>query len=393
MVEDFWETHIGAVIGSATYEMSLRHMVNDGLLTVFFLVVGLEIKRELTVGKLADVKAAALPVAGALGGMVVPAIFYLAIIPSGDWSGGWGITMATDTTFAIALIVAMGKRVPIELRIFLTAAAIVDDIGAILVVAIFYSEAISLAYLTAALALVLILYALNRARVYTVAPYLFLGFVLWILVLGSGLHPTLAGVLLALFIPTRPPANLDILMTQAKTLITAETEREGEVLTHGPSLPTLRVLDNIHDRLESPADRVLRVAALRASYVILPLFALANAGVPLSTSVLEGHEPLMLAIGAGLVLGKPIGIALAAAIAVWLGLAVKPTAYSWTQLVGAGTLAGIGFTMSVFIAGQAFSAQSDTEAATIGILIASSLAALLGFLVLRSAPPRSIDEE
>lgn len=392
-IEAFWETHIGAVIGGATYEMSLRHVVNDGLLTIFFLVVGLEIKRELTVGKLANVKAAALPVAGALGGMVVPVIFYLALIPSGDWSGGWGITMATDTAFAIALIVAMGNRVPIELRIFLTAAAIVDDIGAILVVAIFYSDAINLAYLSAAFALVLILYALNRARVYRVIPYLLLGFVLWILVLGSGLHPTLAGVLLALFIPTRPPANLDVLMTQAKSLITSEAERESEVLRSGPSLPTLMVLDNIHDRIESPADRVLRLAALRSSYVILPLFALANAGVPLSVSVVAGHEPLMLAIGAGLVLGKPIGIALAAAIAVWLGLAVKPTAYSWTQLVGAGALAGIGFTMSVFIAGQAFSAQSDTEAATIGILIASSLAAFLGFLVLRSSAWASSDSE
>ncbi|MGQ7848327.1 Na+/H+ antiporter NhaA [Granulosicoccus sp. 3-233] len=388
-VQAFWETHVGVTIGENTFDLSLHHLVNDGLLTIFFLVVGLEIKREFTVGKLADPKAAALPITGALGGMIVPAILYLLLIPRGDWSGGWGITMATDTAFAIALIVAMGERVPIELRVFLTAAAIVDDIGAILVVALFYSEQISLVYMAAAGGAVITLYALNRARVYTVTPYVLAGFSLWVFVLGSGLHPTLAGVLLALFIPTRPPVNIDVLMTQAKTLIAAEAEREGEVLRHGPSLPTLRVLESIQDRLESPADRLLRIAAARSSYFILPLFALANAGVPFSAAVFEGHGPLMLAIGAGLVLGKPLGIALAAALVVWLGIATKPAEYSWLQLAGAGCLAGIGFTMSIFIAGQAFATSLDVEAATIGILGASTLAALCGFVFLLSAGNQS----
>lgn len=380
--EHFWEMKIGLTFGDNAFAMSLRHWINDGLLTIFFLVVGLEIKREFTVGRLASRRSAALPIAAAIGGMAVPTELYLLIIPSGPWLHGWGVPMATDTAFAIALIALMGRRVPVELRVFLTAAAIVDDIGAITVVAIFYSGMLHYGALAAALATVAILAALNRWHIYTLVPYALLGIALWAFIFAGGLHATLAGVTLALFIPTRPPANLRALMTQATAIVTTEAKRGGEALHHGLSATGLRALDSIHDRIESPADRLLRRIGPRSSYLILPLFALANAGVVWSAGVLAGHEMLMLAIVAGLFIGKPLGFVLACALAVWIGVAVKPAEYSWRQLAGAGALAGIGFTMSLFIAGQAFPVGSDFAAAKIAIFAASVLSAIAGVIIL-----------
>jgi Na+:H+ antiporter, NhaA family len=381
-----FETPIVFRVGSWELGGTLHFWINDGLMTVFFLVVGLEIKREFTVGHLAGRRSAALPVAAAIGGMAVPALLYTLFIPQGAWSHGWGIPMATDTAFAVALIVMMGRRVPVELRIFLTAAAIVDDIGAIVVVAGFYSSALNFSYVAGAAALTGALALLSRSGVYRVSPYLLLGIALWACVHASGLHATLAGVLLALFIPTRPPPDLKALTTQADTILAAEARRGAEVLRHGPSATALRALDAIHDRIESPADRLLRHVAPRSSYVVLPLFALANAGVVVGTEVLAGHEPLILAIMAGLVIGKPLGFVLASALAVWIGIAAKPTAYSWRQLAGAGGLAGIGFTISLFIAGQAFPAESDFAAAKIAVFAASVLSSLVGVWVLWGAP-------
>ncbi|MEX0809122.1 MAG: Na+/H+ antiporter NhaA [Dongiaceae bacterium] len=381
----FWEQYVGLAFGDSAFRMSVLHWVNDGLLTIFFLVVGLEIKREFTVGHLASLRSAALPIAAAIGGMVVPAGLYILLIPAGNWAHGWGVPMATDTAFAVALVVMMGSRVPIELRIFLTAAAIVDDIGAIIVVAVFYSDTLDLVALAAAAGFVVALALLNRSRVYSVTPYLLLGIALWACVLASGLHATLAGVLLALFIPTRPPPDLKALMIQANSIMAAEARHGNEVLRHGPSVPALRALDAIHDRLESPADHLLRHAGARSSYIVLPLFALANAGVILSMDVLDGREPLLLAIMLGLVVGKPVGLVGASALAVWLRIAVKPAAYSWRQMIGAGALAGIGFTMSLFIAGQAFADPGDFAAAKIAVFAASVVSAILGVAVLWNA--------
>jgi len=378
----FWETPLGLAFGDAGFRMPLLGWVNDALLTVFFLVVGLEIKRELTVGHLASRRSAALPIAAALGGMVGPVLLYRWIIPPGLWAHGWGVPMATDTAFAVALIVMLGRRVPIELRVFLTAAAIIDDIRAIVVVALFYSGELHLEYLAVAGVFAVALMLLSRLNVYTVTPYLLLGIALWTAVHASGLHATLAGVVLALFIPTRPSPNLPALMAQADAVLTAEARLSGEVLRSGPSVPSMRAWDAIHDRLESPADRMLRTVSLRSSYVVLPVFAFANAGVALTSGVVSGHEPLMLAILAGLVIGKPLGLITASALAVWLGIAVKPDAYSWRQLGGAGALAGIGFTMSLFIAGQAFREPSDFAAAKIAVFAASILSAAIGVAIL-----------
>ncbi len=362
--------------------MPLAHWVNDGLLTLFFLLVGLEIKREFTVGRLANRRSAAFPIAAALGGMAVPAGLYALAIPAGGWSHGWGVPMATDTAFAIAIIVMLGKRVPVELRVFLTAASIVDDIGAIVVVALFYSGQLHWGYLAGAAGIVALLAVLNRSGVYRAMPYGLLGVALWACVHAGGLHATLAGVLLALFIPTRPPPNLSALMAQANAVLTSETTRGQEVLRHGPSGPALRALDAIHDRLESPADRTLRAIEPWSSYLVLPLFALANAGVALSAGVFAGRESLIGAIALGLVIGKPVGFLVAPALAVWAGIAVKPAGYSWRQLLGAGALAGIGFTMSLFIAGQAMPTDADFAAAKIAVFGASIASAILGVLLL-----------
>ena len=284
------------------------------------------------------------------------------------------------------MIAMLGARVPVELRIFLTAAAIVDDIGAILVVAFFYSGALELPWLAAACG-----DRRPRAPEPLAAsmrrPYAVLGVLLWFTVHGGGLHATLAGVVLALFVPTRPPADLKALVVQAGAIVAAEARRNAEVLPQGPSLPALRALDAIHDRLESPADRLLRHAGARSSYLVLPLFALANAGVALSPGVLEGRAPLVLAIVAGLAVGKPVGILALSALAVRLRLATKPDGYSWRQLAGAGALAGIGFTMSLFIAGQAFPDPADFAAAKLAVFAASVLSLLAGVGLLWSARP------
>jgi NhaA family Na+:H+ antiporter len=380
-----WQQPWGVTLSGSSFLMPLIEWINAGLLTVFFLVVGLEIKRELTVGHLATPRSAALPVAAAIGGMLVPAMLYRLLTSGTRWAQGWGVPMPTDTAFAVAILVMMGRRVPVELRVFLTAAAIVDDIVTIVVVALFYSKEVDFGYLAAAAGLVLVLALLNWARVYKVTPYLLVGVLLWLSIHAGGLHATLAGVLLALFIPTRPPANLDALRIQAGSIMKAEAERTGEVLRRGPSQPTMRALDAIHDRLESPADRMLRHVAPRSSYVVLPMFALANAGVTFSSALLAARGPLALAILLGLTVGKPVGLMLGSWLTVRLGWASKPQDYSWTQLLGAGAVAGIGFTMSLFIAGQSFPAPEDFAVAKLAVFAASLVSGLIGVAILWSA--------
>jgi NhaA family Na+:H+ antiporter len=377
----WWNTRLGFQWGASTFSLSLLDWVNHGLLTIFFIVVGLEIKREFTVGHLATFRSGALPVIAALGGIVLPAVIYAAIAPA-HLRHGWGIPIGTDTAFAVALIVLLGDRVPIELRVFLTAAVIIDDIVAIAIIAFFYTGEISTSYLIAGAAVTVLLIVLNRIGVYGALPYAVCGIVLWFFLHEAGLHATLAGVILAVLIPTRPPVNLRALLAQAATVIHEEDLHRDEAMRTGPSEPALRALDTIHDRLESPADKLLRTVEPWSSYVVLPIFALANAGVAWSTDVFQQNGRMMLAIVLGLVVGKSTGIVAAGWIAVRSGLAVKPDTYSWRQLIGAGALGGIGFTMSLFIAGQAFPDAADYGAAKIAIFIASLIAAGVGTAIL-----------
>jgi NhaA family Na+:H+ antiporter len=377
----WWETALGLRFGGFDFQHSLLHWVNHGLLTIFFFVVGLEIKREFTVGHLATFRSGALPVVAAFGGIALPALLYASIAPP-ELRHGWGIPIGTDTAFAVALIVLLGSRVPVELRVFLTAAVIIDDIVAIAVIALFYSGDIYASYLLAGGGVTALLIVLNRSGVYSTLPYAVCGVVLWFLLHESGLHATLAGVILAVLIPARPPANLKILLAQAASVIHREDNHTGEAMRTGPTEPAMRKLDAIHSRLESPADKLLRSVEPWSSYVVLPVFALANAGVVWSLSVFAGNTRLIWAIVVGLVIGKPIGIVAAAWIAVRSGIAAKPDAYSWRQLCGAGALGGIGFTMSLFIAGVAFPDSQDYAAAKIAIFLASIVAGGIGMLIL-----------
>ncbi|MFS8609105.1 MAG: Na+/H+ antiporter NhaA [Gammaproteobacteria bacterium] len=380
--EALWRTPFQLAFGNAAFELTLREWIDDALLSVFFLVVGLEIKRELTVGHLASRASAALPIAAAIGGMALPALLYVLVVPSGPWTHGWAVPMSTDTAFAIALIAMLGHRVPVELRIFLTAAAIVDDIGAILVVALFYAEGVELRWLVAAALFTVLLVMLNRSGVYRVFPYFAVGIALWASVHAAGLHATLAGVILAACIPARPPADYATLARQADAILADEARRQEEQLRHGPSEPALRALDAINDRLMSPNERLLRTVFPQSSFIVLPIFALANAGVEMTSEVLAGHGALILAISLGLVVGKPLGFLAAAALAVRLGVAEKPEGYSWRQLAGAGALAGIGFTMALFIAGQAYALETEFAAAKIAVFAASSVSAAIGIALL-----------
>jgi NhaA family Na+:H+ antiporter len=380
-----WQTNFGFQIGGGAFELSLINWINDGLLTLFFLVVGLEIKREFTVGRLSTRRAAMLPLAAAAGGIVFPALLYMVVAPKGYLTMGWGTTISTDTAFAIALIVFLGKRVPIELRVFLTASAIVDDLIAILVVAAFYTNDINYSYLIGAGGVTITLIMLNRSRVYRPLPYVLLGLVLWFCLHEAGIHATLSGVILALTIPTRPPANLRALGVQAQMILRTEVTFSQNFGHHGPSHRALSMLDAIHDRIESPADKLLRSVEPVSSYLVLPIFALANAGVVISTGVFEGNWQFMIAIILGLVVGKPLGIFSGAWLASALKIADKPSSYSWRQLLGAGAISGIGFTMSIFIASLAFK-DSDFPAAKIAIFIASFAAAALGAVILWKQP-------
>ncbi len=387
----FWDTSVGFQFGGGSFELPLIKWINDGLLTLFFLVVGLEIKREFTVGRLSTRRAAILPVAAAAGGIVFPALIYMLLAPRGYLTMGWGTTISTDTAFAIALIVFLGKRVPVELRIFLTASAIIDDLVAILVVAAFYTSEINYWYILATAAATVMLMIFNRTGFYRPLPFVLLGLLLWYFLHEAGIHATLSGVILAMLIPTRPPANLRALGAQAQAILRAEATFNQNFEHHGPSHRALSMLDAVHARIESPADKLLRSVEPLSSYFVLPLFALANAGVMVSGGVFEGNTMFMLAIILGLVAGKPIGVFVGAWLASVLKIADKPDSYSWRQLLGAGAIQGIGFTMSIFIASLAFR-EEHFSAAKIAIFIASFAAGVLGTVILWKQKETKVDD-
>ena len=386
----FWQTELAITLGGWTLSESLLHWINDGLMVIFFFVVGLEIKRELTTGELASPRRAALPVAGAIGGMLFPAAIYLLFNAGGPAEPGWGIPMATDIAFTLGILTMLGGRVPLALKIFFTALAIADDLGAILVVATFYTSDISLTSLGIAAILLLGLIGLNRARVYSPLPYVLLGVGLWLAFLESGVHPTVAGVLLAITIPTRSPANMRTMLAQVITLLQSfELPVAWREQVDSRRQAAVSTLEEITERMQSPAQRLEDRLVPWTTFLILPLFALANAGViidPDSISTLT--TPLSLGIILGLVIGKPLGITLLTAGSVRLGLASLPGGISWRQFFSASVLAGIGFTMSLFISGAAFGGEPVLqETAKLAILVASIVAAALGSTLLYLTSP------
>ncbi len=382
-----WETPVRIGMGSQSLELSLHVWVNEGLMALFFLLVGLELKREIMVGELASLRNAALPVAGAIGGMLAPAFIYFLFNPSGPAAAGWGVPMATDIAFSVGILVLLAWRIPRNLIIFLTALAIADDLGAVLVIALFYTQKIDMTLLGAAAGLLGVLVLFNRGGIRHALPYAILGLLLWLALLKSGIHATLAGVLLAFAIPARPiytPQQFDKRLDEMKDAFHTAAVNHEEI---GAPLGIARMstiaesLEKASSAVQSPQQRMEHHLSPWVTFAVIPLFAMANAGL----DVFAMHfreviiQPVTLGVILGLVLGKFFGISCFAWLAVRLGLARLPGGVEWRHIMGAAWLGGIGFTMSLFIEQLAFADNPlFFEEARLGIIMASLISATLG---------------
>jgi Na+:H+ antiporter, NhaA family len=390
-----WHTNFTVSLGGRTLSHDLHFWVNDLLMVIFFFVVGLEIKREVLVGELASVRQAALPIVAAVGGVVVPALIYSLLNARGPGAPGWGVPMATDIAFALGVMALLGTRVPIGLKVFLTALAIVDDIAAVLVIAVFYTADVSVLAMSMAAASLAILFVLARLGARQPLTYALGGVVLWLAVLASGIHATIAGVALAMVIPSR--TRLDsrqFLARSRRTLDHFETHAEGNLMTNEEQQAAVHALEEACERVQPPLHRMEHALHPWVTFFIMPLFALANAGVVLSGNFGETLvQPVTLGVILGLVIGKPIGITLAAWLAVRTRVASLPTGVTWSHIHGAGWLGGIGFTMSLFIASLAFTDEALLTMAKLGILTASLFAAVIGSFLLVRTPQMTVVED
>ena len=384
---ELWETYLTVSLGNLALKENLLHWVNDGLMVIFFFVVGLEIKREVLVGELATPRRAALPLVAAVGGMALPALIYIAFNLGRPGEAGWGIPMATDIAFVLGILTLFGSRVPISLKVFFTALAIADDLGAVLVLALFYSGEISWVALGVGAAFLVVLVILNLGRVRHPLPYALLGIGLWLAFLQSGVHPTIAGVLLALTIPARSRVQAEAFMAQCTAALRGLGPEAPDEASRRRQAAA-QTLEVIAERIQTPLQRLERSLNPWVAYLVVPVFALANAGVSLSGNLLEAlTQPVSLGIVLGLLLGKSVGITLFSWLAVKIGIADLPYGVNWRQLFAASWLAGIGFTMSLFIASSAFQDPALLALAKTDILFASVLAALIGFLLITITSP------
>ncbi len=365
---------------------SLHHWVNDGLMALFFFVVGLELKREILVGELADPKQAVLPIVAAMGGMLVPVAIYISINPEGHTLDGWGVPMATDIAFALGALALLGNRIPKNLLTFLVALAIVDDLGAVIAIALFYTEAINYLALATAAVMMLLLVSLNRGGIRRPLPYILLGVVLWIAMLKSGVHATLAGIFLAFTIPMRPKYDPDRFLSQINQMlgrIKQAYQREENIVINDELRSRVRALGEGVQLVQAPAQILERKMHLSSAYLVIPIFSLANAGIPIDWSSIGDvvTHPVSIGVAAGLVVGKLVGIAGFSWVVIKLGLTSLPTGLNFKHIVGVALMAGIGFTMSIFIAELGFAHHAqDLLMAKTGILLASILAGVSGFL-------------
>ncbi len=382
----FWETELAIGGDSFGLKQSLHHWINDGLMAVFFFVVGLEIKREFLAGELASKRKAALPIAAALGGMVVPAVIFATINMGSPDVRGWGIPMATDIAFALGIIALLGDRIPRSLAIFLTALAIVDDLGAVLVIAIFYTGDLSWAALGLAGACLIVLIIGNRIGLQHPNFYALVGLVLWIALLKSGIHASIAGVLIGATIPVKARHPHDEFVVKSEQLLKRYHASEA---IPGPfhnqqRLGTLLALEHITHDAMSPLQRMEHEMHPWIIYGVMSIFALANAGISLSAAELTAalSHPITIGVSAGLLIGKPLGIFLFSWLAVRMKFCDLPTGSRWSDITGVGILAGIGFTMSIFITNLAYSEMSRIANAKVGIFAASILAGVIGYFLL-----------
>ena len=379
-----WETQVGLHIGSLEFARSLRDWINDGLMTLFFFLVALELKRELVLGELNNPRMAALSIAGALGGMVVPAALYLMLQWGEPGESGWGTVMATDTAFVIGALALLGSRIPQGLRVFMLSLAIVDDIGAILVVAIGYSSHIAWGSLAQAALGLVIVRAMALAGFRGFPVYFLVGGFIWLAVDASGIHATITGVILGMLTPARRWVGDKRLYAILDQVVAhpAGDDDSGDTKDR----QTLQAAETAARETLSPVERLEFALHPWVGFVIMPLFAFANAGLPLSLSDLGNS--VTVAVFVGFVLGKPIGIVTFSWLAVRSGIAIRPEDLDWKLLAGGGLLAGIGFTMALFIANLAFSA-SLVDSAKLGIFLASVVSAVAGLVILRSLPLRT----
>jgi Na+:H+ antiporter, NhaA family len=387
--QHFWEVPIAIGVGDFAIRETLHHWINDGLMAVFFFLVGLEIKREILVGELASRRRAMLPMAAALGGMVVPALLYTAVNAGGPGAAGWGIPMATDIAFALGVLALLGPRVPLALKVFLAALAIVDDIGAVLVIALFYTAELSSQALIWAGALFGLLVVSNAVGVRHPAVYALLGLALWVAFLESGVHATVSGVLLAFTIPARTRIDAGEFLARGRKALegfAAAGVTDADVLTSRAHHEAILDLETAAEAAQAPLQKLEDKLHGAVAFGIMPLFALANAGVSLSGGADVLATPVPLGIVLGLVLGKPLGITLFAWLATRLRLAERSDDMTWGMIHGVGWLGGIGFTMSLFIAGLAFTDGELLVPAKLGILTASLVAGGVGWRLLRRGP-------
>jgi len=384
----------GISIGTWGIEKTLHHWVNDGLMALFFFVVGLELKREILVGELARPRQAALPIVAAIGGMVVPALIYFAMNPAGEAARGWGIPMATDIAFAIGALVLLASPMPNALIQFLVALAIVYDLGAVVVIALFYTERLVLEWLAAAALILAVLTLFNLAGIRRIAPYFIAAVLLWYALLQSGVHATLAGVLGAFTVPARPKYDPEVFSRHVKTLIArfdASHEAGKSIMTNDKLQTVVQTLENGVQQVETPLQRLEHIWHLPVAFLVIPVFALFNAGIPLEFGTLREtlSHPITLGVGLGLVVGKFVGITGASWLALKLGIGQLPAGTRFNQIAGVSLLGGIGFTMAIFIAELGFAQQTEyLLMAKTGILTASVLAGMAGFVWLYLASGR-----
>ncbi len=375
-------------VGIPEFQISktLHHWINDGLMAIFFFVIGLELKREILVGELANIKLAMLPIIAAAGGMLAPVLIYLSINPEGHAINGWGVPMATDIAFALGALALLGKRIPKNLLTFLIALAIVDDLGAVLVIALFYTETINIFALIITAAVMVALVVINLGGIRRSSPYILLGVVLWIAMLQSGMHATLAGIILAFTIPMRPKYNANRFLSQINEMvmqIKRAYKQEENIVRNDELRSRVRALGDGVLLVQAPAQIIERKMHIPTAYFIIPVFSLANAGVPIDWASFGSviTHPVSIGITAGLVLGKLIGIAGFSWVAVKLGVTSLPNGLNFKHIIGAALMGGIGFTMSIFIAELGFAHHAeDLLMAKTGILIASVLAGVSGFI-------------
>ncbi|MES9961507.1 MAG: Na+/H+ antiporter NhaA [Sedimenticola sp.] len=392
--EHVLHTEIAISLGGWELRHTLHHWINDGLMALFFMVVGLEIKREVIVGELSDFNAALMPIVAAIGGMVVPALAFYVMNIGGPGAGGWGVPMATDIAFAVGVLVLLGSRVPKTVLTFLVGLAIVDDLGAVVVIALFYTEQIHTNWLLLSLVALVLLIALNRFGFRKPLPYFLIGTVMWFTMLQSGIHATLAGVLTALTIPVKPKFDHKLFVEHMSELLDSlklhqnnRNEPKSACIIHdSQSRAVLQTLENGVHSVESPLQRLEHAMHLPVAFLIIPLFALANAGIPVELSALGQTltHPVALGVMFGLVIGKLLGIAGVTWVAIKLGFGNLPEGMNFRHLVGVGFVGGIGFTMSIFIAELGFAGQAENLLmAKTGVLFASLIAGVAGYLWLR----------